>query len=227
MDGSDSLANNLCFFLSKYDTACGLVYDNSGRYLLLPSRVSFDPLLLPVLDKATIPTITALVLTAIALRRQAQDISVLPGWMPRNPVILGLMTMLVIGVFGTVMTNSDPLFYGSRIIPGLRLYDAFSMLLSVFVTLVPLLLARKVLSSPDGQRVLLIVLVISAVIYCLPALYEVRMSPQLHSTVYGFFPHSFLQAMRGGGIPSKCVFDPWAGTGHFHDLCGDCRCRPI
>jgi O-antigen ligase len=30
-------------------------------------------------------------------------------------------------------------------------------------------------------------------------LIEVRLSPQLHTWVYGFFPHSFLQQIRGGG----------------------------
>jgi len=31
-------------------------------------------------------------------------------------------------------------------------------------------------------------------------LFEIRMSPQLHRWVYGFFPHSFAQQIRGGGF---------------------------
>jgi O-antigen ligase len=31
-------------------------------------------------------------------------------------------------------------------------------------------------------------------------LYEVRMSPQLHASIYGYFPHSFLQQYREGGF---------------------------
>ena len=215
------------FFYRKMTLPAALCMTILGGYLLLPSRVSLDLPLLPELNKATIPTLTAFVLTAIALGRQTQATSVLPGWMPRSPVILGLMAMLLIGVFGTVMTNQDPLFYGPRIITGLRVYDAFSMLLSVLVTLIPLLLARKVLSSPDNQRLLLIFLVGAAVIYCFPALYEIRMSPQLHVNVYGFRPSGFSMSMRGGGFRPNVFLKPWAAFGHFPDACGYCRRRPI
>ena len=66
----------------------------------------------------------------------------------------------------------------------------------------PILLARKVLAFPDAQRLLLLSVVIAMVIYSFPALFEVRMSPQLHNQFYGYFPSSFIQHMRGGRVPA-------------------------
>src|SRR5262249_17421221 len=44
------------------------------------------------------------------------------------------------------------------------------------------------------------VLVIAGLLYSLPMLFEIRMSPQLHTWIYGYFPHSFSQQMRDGGF---------------------------
>jgi hypothetical protein len=47
---------------------------------------------------------------------------------------------------------------------------------------------------------LLGLLCLAGLAYSLPALYEVRMSPQLNNMIYGFFPHSWIQHIRGGGF---------------------------
>ncbi|MBU2994046.1 hypothetical protein KO486_12585 [Octadecabacter sp. B2R22] len=64
------------------------------------------------------------------------------------------------------------------------------------------------MASPQAQRSLLIVLIVAASAYTLLALWEVRMSPQLNRTVYGFFPHSWQQHVRNGG------FRPLVFLGH-------------
>ena len=43
-------------------------------------------------------------------------------------------------------------------------------------------------------------LIVAGLVYSLPMLFEVRMSPQLHTWIYGYFPHSFAQQMREGGF---------------------------
>jgi hypothetical protein len=68
------------------------------------------------------------------------------------------------------------------------------------VPLIPFILGWKYLGNPQGQRVLLTVLAVAAAVYMLPTLFEVRMSPQLSTWIYGFFPHSFAQHMRAGGF---------------------------
>jgi hypothetical protein len=44
------------------------------------------------------------------------------------------------------------------------------------------------------------VLIIAGLLYSLLELFEVRFSPQLHTWIYGYFPHSFEEQMRGGGF---------------------------
>jgi hypothetical protein len=51
-------------------------------------------------------------------------------------------------------------------------------------------------------------LAVAMLIYSIPMLYEVRMSPQLQNIVYGYFSHSFMQQMRAGG------FRPVVFVGH-------------
>ncbi|MFL6733642.1 MAG: hypothetical protein ACJ8EY_02975, partial [Sphingomicrobium sp.] len=58
----------------------------------------------------------------------------------------------------------------------------------------------RFLSSENSHALLIKSLTAAALVYSIPMLFEVRMSPQLHTWVYGFFPHSFLQQMRNGGF---------------------------
>lgn len=167
-------------------------------YLFLPEQVAFDLPLLPALNKHTIPAFAALyfVLTA----PKTADPTVLPGWIPRGLVPRLLLAILFVSSFLTVMTNSDPLFYGPLYLPALRPYDGLSVILALGATLIPFALARKYLAHPKHQKMLLAVFVVAAFAYSFLALYEVRMSPQMNNMVYGFFPHSFLQHIRAGGF---------------------------
>lgn len=186
----------------KYSLPVALCATLIGGYLLLPQRLGVDLPFLPRLSKYSIPTLTALVLTAVTLAQQGQtrNGTILRGWLPRHPVLVLFVAMLVFGVFGTALTNQDTLVYGSRRISGLALYDGFSLGLFALMLLVPMFLARKVLGSHEGQKVLLFAILISALVYSMPAMWEVRMSPQLHRNFYGFTATSFLQQIRNGGF---------------------------
>jgi hypothetical protein len=64
----------------------------------------------------------------------------------------------------------------------------------------PYLLGRVYFSEPGALRDLAVALVAATLAYVPLCLWEVRMSPQLHATVYGFQPFgSFVQAIRFGG----------------------------
>lgn len=64
---------------------------------------------------------------------------------------------------------------------------------------VPYLIGRLYLNSPAGVRDFLWTLFLSGLLYAPFALWEIRMSPQLHRIVYGEAQHFFAQTMRGGG----------------------------
>ncbi|MEO8243722.1 MAG: hypothetical protein ABI832_15580, partial [bacterium] len=121
--------------------------------------------------------------------------------MQRSPLIITLLlALLFLTPVLTVLQNTDPYHIGVLTLPGLRLYDVFSMILSTMVMLLPFLLGQSYLGEPEAQVSLLRVLCLSALIYSLPTLFEIRMSPQLARWIYGFLAQSFAQAMRDGGF---------------------------
>lgn len=164
-------------------------------YLLLPTVVYYNLPLLPTLDKHSVPSLCAFFLALMFGSRMKGR----PGWLPRNIFALGLLSVLFGGVFFTTITNSDPIQIGSRLLAGLRLYDSFAEVLGAFIMVLPFLLARKYLAGPEAHKMLLWVFAISAMAYMPLAWIELRMSPQMSNWVYGFFPHSWIQHVRGGG----------------------------
>lgn len=171
-----------------------------GGFLLLPTGTALNLPGFPSLSKTTIPALTALVLALVFAKDDRSDDLRPAGLIPRHPIILVLLGMLVLGAVMTALTNTDALTYGYRRLPGLRLYDAASMAVSALMMVIPFLLARRYLADPAALRLMLIVLCVAAVGYAFLALFEVRMSPQLNRWTYGFFPHDWLQHIRGGGF---------------------------
>lgn len=200
-----------------------MVWTIALGYLLLPAAwvVNINLPLVPSLDKALMPALMASVLMYVALRKQAAQSRymrgdaasaaapewILPGLLPRSTIGAVLVLSMFGGAFMTVMTNTDPQVFGPTVLPGQRPYDFFGISLTMLITLIPLLLGRKFLADTEGHRILLTVLCSSALIYTLPALYEVRMSPQINIMVYGFFQHDFAQHIRAGGFRPVVFLD--------------------
>jgi hypothetical protein len=172
-------------------------------YLLLPSKGGWDFPLIPTLNKVSIISLSCLAMAYAVTRGQPHrpddQSTILSGWLPRSKTGLVLGMVYIIGSLCTALLNDRPMIYELRVLRGLTLYDGISSALAIAISLIPLLLARKFLAHPEGQRTLLIALAIAGLIYSLPTLYEVRMSPQLNRMVYGFFPHAWIQHLRGDG----------------------------
>ncbi len=110
------------------------------------------------------------------------------------------MLVYVASPMGTVLSNPQPLIYGDVVLQGLRPYDAFSAAAYKAIDLIPFILGYNLLDRPRDRHEVLRALVIAALGYSLLMLIEIRLSPQLHNWLYGFFPHSFGQQMRGDGF---------------------------
>lgn len=169
-----------------------------GGYLLLPHEGGWNLPMVPTIGKPLVAALTAAVL-AMAFARAA-NVASQPGWMPRSPVIAALVVMLILSGFGTALTNSDPIVTGGPILPGLRPYDALSGAANMMIMILPFLIARKYFATGESHRTLLIVLAVAGLAYSLPALWEIRMSPQLSRMVYDYFPHDWQQHTRNGGF---------------------------
>ncbi|HMO06024.1 MAG TPA: hypothetical protein PKD10_00055 [Paracoccaceae bacterium] len=174
-----------------------LIWTILGGFLILPSNMGIKLPMIPEINKALVPSLSAAVLCLIYAPRQAPTASPSPGG---RMLILGLLVLLVLSPVLTVLQNAEPIPFGPRILPGLRLYDAFSMISGMIVMILPFLLGWRHLATAEAQRMVLQAFVLGALAYSLPALFEIRMSPQLNNWVYGYFPHSFIQHIRAGGF---------------------------
>lgn len=162
-------------------------------YLLLPVRTAFDFPGVPALDKTSIANVCALLGALIFSRQPVLRL-------PREWWLIGLMVAYVGSPMGTVLSNPEPLIYGDVVLQGLRPYDAFSAAAYKAIDLIPLILGYNLLGRPRDRHEVLRALVMAALGYSLLMLIEIRLSPQLHNWLYGFFPHSFGQQMRGDGF---------------------------
>jgi len=175
-----------------------LIWTLLSGHLLMPSSMHIKIPMLPLIDRSLVPALSALVLCALLAPRQrvTSDLEAKLG----RQVVFILLAMVLLTPFLTVLQNTEPLIDGRSYVPGLRLYDAFSMISSIVASMIPLWLGLRYLNTQEGHRALLEAFVISAVVYTFPALLEVRISPQLHNWIYGFFPHQFAQHIRDGGF---------------------------
>ncbi|MCF6233936.1 MAG: hypothetical protein L3J36_12695 [Rhodobacteraceae bacterium] len=175
-----------------------------GGYLVLPPLANFDLPLVPAMDKYSIPNISAFVICAFVLKRKI-------SFWPRSVLARVLVVLMVASVIPTVANNADPLLFMVMAnsepisfvvdqLPGLGIRDLFSVLVAQVIVLLPFFMARQYLGSETGLRELLLALAIGGLIYSIPSLIEIRLSPQINTWVYGFFQHDFAQTIRQGGF---------------------------
>ncbi len=146
------------------------------------------------LDKSTIPLLAAFAACAILKPGELRRLRLDGG-------TLVFLTALLVGPFLTAFANADPRPIVGALLPALKTWDGVAMLReNLFSLVLPFLLGRMLVSNVNQLEVLMRGMVVAFLIYSIPMLYEVRMSPQLHIMVYGYFPHSFLQQMRAGGF---------------------------
>ena len=164
-----------------------------GGFMILPVRTQIDLPFVPALGKDSIPALSALF--AIWYAKKTKLI-----FFGKDGAVKTLLLMLVIGPFFTALFNSAPLNFNGYYVHGLSPYDGLSLMMNQSLLILPLLMGRQFFRSYESQLLLFKLLVGAGLIYSLPMLYEVRMSPQLHRQFYGYFPNSFAQQWRGGGF---------------------------
>jgi len=190
-----------------------LVWCILGGYLLLPPVAKFDLPLVPAMDKESIPSLCAFLIVIFLLRRR---IAPLPESKPGRALVI----LFVLAIVPTVLTNGEPAVYappagasgvdlGGYRVPGLTLRDLLAIAVEQVIILLPFLMGRQFLASEKGLRELLLAMTVGGLAYSIPALIEVRLSPQLNIWIYGFFQHDFEQMMREGGF-RPLVFLPHA-----------------
>ncbi len=188
----------------KMEIERAIIWSILGGYLALPQSTEFNLPLVPDMDKLTIPAISAVLLVMFVKKQRI-------NFLPENQLARWLLIGFVLCTVPSVLTNLDPIIFevlgGSEpitfvtgILPGQSLRDTLSVVIGQILLLLPFFLARQFLGTEKGMYELCLAFMVGALIYTIPSLIEIRLSPQMHVWVYGFFQHSFEQMMRAGGF---------------------------
>ncbi|MFK5970528.1 MAG: hypothetical protein QM487_10465 [Candidatus Marithrix sp.] len=161
-----------------------------GGFLILPVKHAIDFPLIPPLDKESIPVIAAL-FGCLFIKKIRIKL------LPKEGIERWLVITLLIIPFITMLNNQEVI----NSIPGLTFHDAISSAISQYLFLLPLILGVQLIKTNDDLLTIYKIIAVSALLYSLLILLEIRISPQLHTWIYGYFPHtSFGQQVRFGGF---------------------------
>lgn len=169
-----------CLLFRRVDAATAIVTTTIGGFLFLPVMQIGLPGL-PDLTKTSAISLALLLGTSFFTRSPP------PPW--RHSVLDLFMVGHVLAL---------PLAYLANDFPP---YSAMSAVVdNALVWGVPYYVGRRYLSDPRGISIMVRGCFVGALIYVPLCLWEVRMSPQLHLKLYGWFQHDFGQMMRSGGF---------------------------
>jgi hypothetical protein len=170
-----------------------------GGYLLLPSMLELDGPLLPPFDKMSITAVATLLLCWIYGSQAPR---------PRRSLGIYLFALaFVISPILTSFTNSYELQTAGKSVPGFYHMTGLKFAGRNLLLLVPMYIGSRFLSTDNARSLLLRALPMAMLVYSLPMLFEIRMSPQLHRWVYGYFPNdAFVQQIRNAGFRPVVFF---------------------
>jgi len=164
-----------------------------GGYMILPVGTSVDLPFIPPFGKHSMPVLSALLGCWLIKKQPIKYFS-------NKGLTQVLVVLLFVGTFVTANLNSDSFVVGGRVLPGLTLHDAISAVIGVFLEITPFFIGKQFFRTYKQQLLMFKFLVVAGLLYSIPMLFEIRMSPQLHTWIYGYFPHSFAQQARDGGF---------------------------
>jgi hypothetical protein len=167
-----------------------------GSELFMPEVASFKFPLMPALDKHNLPYICIMIGCLLKC----------PGRVTRLPKerwFLVLTVFVLAGGLLTSWTNREPAHRDFMLapLPGLDLKDGCALAITFFTTTaLPFYLGYALFRTGIDLRMLLAGFAAGSFIYIPFELWEIRMSPNLHRLVYGFFQDAFDETMRWGGF---------------------------
>lgn len=164
-----------------------------GGFMLLPVKTSIDLPMIPAMGKESMPVLSSLI---GVLWVKNQKI-----YFTKNMAELKYFVLLLIVVpLISAILNADNMYVGGRFFKGLNLYDGLSLMVNQMVPIMAFFIGRQFFKTYEHQLLMFKFLSAACLVYSVPILFEIRMSPQLHTWVYGYFPHSFGQQVRFGGF---------------------------
>ncbi|PCJ56740.1 MAG: hypothetical protein COA73_11695 [Candidatus Hydrogenedentota bacterium] len=149
-----------------------------GSLMLMPAKYGLDLPGLPSLEKIHVACLGVIIGTILFHPKVIENMKLVPS----DLLLVGSMQMM----FASAVVNDQGYFSGAS--RALQFGLEFAL---------PVFLARLHIGTPRGMRTFLLTMVLAAVAYAPLAVWEFRMSPQIHTEVYGYFQHTFAQFRRG------------------------------
>lgn len=178
-----------------------LIWSVLSGYMWLPPVANFDPPVLPPFDKNSITVLSCWFATWKVTGDR-------PRLIPKDLTGRILALTFLFWPVVTILANSEPVLRGRfPPIQGLSLADLPSLAYENFYALMLLGLARQLVTRREDLHDLVFALMAAGLVYSVPMVIEVVLSPQINTWVYGFFQHSFIQMIRQGGF-RPIVFMP-------------------
>jgi hypothetical protein len=183
------------YLYSHRTTTEATIWTLLGALLILPAGASIKFEMIPSIDKNSVPNLCVFAGCMLAA-----------GRMHYSRFQFGLCEILLISfILSPLVTsslNNDPIYVGGSFLPGIGTYDGLSTVISQLILSLSFIVGRRYLRDPRDSEAVLRALTIAGLAYSLPILFEIRMSPQLSSWVYGYLPPStsFAAEMRYGGF---------------------------
>jgi hypothetical protein len=181
------------FFLVRPQTAALITI--LGGDMFLPELVNFKLPLMPPLEKHNVPYLCVLI--GCLIRRPSLVTTVC-----RERWFVFLTFTVAVGGLMTGLTNGAPVAvrHFHPAIAGIHATDGlYSAAVNLSLVFLPFYLGWALFRTERDLRSLLEGLVIAALVYVPFAVWELRMSPNLHLWIYGYAQHDFGQTIRGTG----------------------------
>jgi hypothetical protein len=170
-------------------------------YLFAPHGMAWNLPLLPTYEKNIATALTALAMCLAFQGAGPRSVDWrAAGWLPRSPALRALTLLFLIQPVFTVLTNLEVTTSGARTLPGLPLTDIGAVVYEAVTALLPFLLARRYLGTPEGRGAALRALAVAGLVYSALVAFEIRFSPQLNRMLYGYTQFDWVQQLRDGGF---------------------------
>jgi hypothetical protein len=128
---------------------------------------------------------------------------------------------MVIVDMGRAWTNMDAIFVGGRVIAPIFSHTALTFIMEDFLLVfVPFYLGAALYRDRDSLRDFVRIFCTAGVLYAPLVMLEIRVSPQLHRWVYGYYQHSWLQVMRDGAFRPMVFMHHGLALALFMATCG-------
>jgi hypothetical protein len=164
-----------------------------GGFMFLPVGTVIDLPFIPAFDKNSIPVISALIGCWFVVKKPVH-------YFKNKGLTKLLVLMLIIGPFITAMNNQEAVIVGGRFLSGLSMHDVFSTIVNQILLITPFFMGWQFFRTHQDHLLIFKIIVVAGLFYSILILFEVRMSPQIHTWVYGYFPDDFGQQKRDGGF---------------------------